>query len=266
MSSILNEIAAYKREWVATCKQKAGETQLLRQAASRQPLDFAGALISRIDAGDNAVIAEVKKASPSKGVIRADFDPVAIARSYERGGAACLSVLTDRKYFQGADDYVREIRKAIGLPVLRKDFMLDPYQVIEARAMGADAILIILAMVDDGLAAELAAAAREQGLAILPEVHNARELERALMLDCRLIGINNRDLHSFATSLDTTIELLKELPQDKTVITESGIFTSQDIRTMNEHGVRGFLIGESLMRQPDPGQALAALLQESRAA
>ena len=260
MSSILNEIAAYKRDWVAACKQKCSETQLLEQAKTLHPLDFAGALHTGITNKQNTVIAEVKKASPSKGVIRPDFDPVAIASSYQTGGATCLSVLTDVKYFQGADDYVRAIRKAVDLPSLRKDFMLDPYQIIEAKAMGADAILIILAMLDDVLAAELTACAHEIGLSVLPEVHNAGELERAQKLDTKLIGINNRNLHTFETSLQTTLSLLKQVDDNKTVITESGIFSRDDIRQMNEAGVYGFLIGESLMRQPDPGTALSDLI------
>ncbi|MDQ6997836.1 MAG: indole-3-glycerol phosphate synthase TrpC [Mariprofundus sp.] len=260
MSSILNEIAAYKREWVAKCKTERSETELIALARNATPLDFAGALERKISNKQNAVIAEVKKASPSKGIIRADFDPVSIAKSYEAGGASCLSVLTDVKYFQGADDYVRAIRKAVDLPVLRKDFMLDPYQIIEAKAMGADAILVILAMLDDALAAELTACAHELGLSVLPEVHNAEELERALRLDTQLMGINNRNLHNFETSLETTISLLQQLDGDKTVITESGIFTPHDIQLMNNNGVYGFLIGESLMRQPDPGTALHQLI------
>ena len=260
MSSILNEIAAYKREWVANCKKQISEAELIAQAATKSPLDFAGALQTKVSNKQNAVIAEVKKASPSKGIIRPDFDPVAIARSYEQGGATCLSVLTDVKYFQGADEYVSAIRKAVSLPILRKDFMLDPYQIIEAKAMGADAILVILAMLDDVLAAELTACAQEQGLSVLPEVHNAEELERALKLQTPLMGINNRNLHSFDTTLDTTIELLAHMDSEKTVITESGIFTPADIQLMNEHDVFGFLIGESLMRQRDPGKALQLLI------
>ena len=260
MPSILDEIAAYKREWVAHCKQQRPEALLLEQARDYQPRDFAAALQTKIRLQQNAVIAEVKKASPSKGIIRADFNPVAIAESYARGGACCLSVLTDVKYFQGCDAYVRQIRQRVALPVLRKEFMLDPYQVIEARAMGADAILLILAMIDDVLAAELTACAREQGLSVLPEVHNWQELDRALRLDTSLIGINNRNLHTFETSLQTTLELLDAVDGQKTVITESGINTTGDIRLMNEHGIYGFLIGESLMRQPDPGQALARLI------
>ncbi|MDX8406062.1 MAG: indole-3-glycerol phosphate synthase TrpC [Mariprofundus sp.] len=261
MSSILNEIAAYKREWVASCRQQVSEAELLTVAKNRTPLDFAGALRNKVAGKQNAVIAEVKKASPSRGIIRADFEPVAIARSYQAGGAACLSVLTDVKYFQGADNYVTEIRKAVDLPLLRKDFMLDPYQIMEAKAMGADAILIILAMIDDTLAAELCACARELGLSVLPEVHNAAELERALKLDTELMGINNRNLHTFDTTLDTTLELLTAMDgEQRTIITESGIFTPADIQLMNDAGVYGFLIGESLMRQPDPGQALADLI------
>ncbi|HCS13121.1 MAG: indole-3-glycerol phosphate synthase TrpC [Zetaproteobacteria bacterium CG06_land_8_20_14_3_00_59_53] len=260
MNSILNEIVAYKRGWVGECKAKLPEAELGEMAALYTPLDFAGALTNRIGRRENAVIAEIKKASPSKGIIRADFNPVAIARAYESADACCLSVLTDVTYFQGSDDYLRQIRQAVTLPILRKDFMLDPYQVIEARAMGADAILLILAMLSDAQAAELAAAAREQSMSILPEVHNRDELERALLLDTRLIGINNRNLHDFSISLQTTLDLLPGMPEDRVVITESGILTPDDIRQMNAAGVHGFLVGESLMRQPDPGKALASLL------
>ena len=260
MTSILNEIAAYKREWVARCKQQYSASDLLKLASTRTPLDFAGILQTKVAGKHNAVIAEVKKASPSKGIIRPDFDPVAIASSYQRGGASCLSVLTDVKYFQGSDAYVRAIRQAVDLPILRKDFMLDPYQIIEAKAMGADAILVILAMLDDVLAAELTSCAHEIGLSVLPEVHNAEELERALKLDTQLIGINNRNLHTFETSLQTTLSLLNKVDDNKTIITESGIFSHDEIRQMNEAGVYGFLIGESLMRQPDPGMALSDLI------
>ncbi|MDQ7010948.1 MAG: indole-3-glycerol phosphate synthase TrpC [Mariprofundaceae bacterium] len=260
MNSVLRDIAACKREWVDACKQRRSEAGLLARAARYSPLDFAGALTNRIAAKQNAVIAEIKKASPSKGVIRADFDPASIARAYEQGGATCLSVLTDEKYFQGSDVYLEEVRAAAELPILRKDFMLDVYQVIEARALGADAILIIMAMVDDVLAAELCATAHEQGLSVLPEVHHRDELARALKLDTPLLGINNRDLHSFETRLQTTPDMLSEVPAGKAVITESGIFTPADIRTMNDAGVHGFLIGESLMRAPDPGTALRRLL------
>jgi len=260
MSSILNEIAAYKREWVKSCKQKVNEQSLLSQAKHIQPLDFAGALVQRINNKENAVIAEVKKASPSKGIIREDFNPVSIAKAYEAGDATCLSVLTDEKYFQGSDQFVRDIREHVNIPILRKDFMLDPYQIIEARAMGASCILIIMAMIEDGLAQELTAAAKELGLSVLPEVHDAKELERAMDLDTPLLGINNRNLHTFDITLQTTLDLLKEVPNERTTITESGIFTHADIQHMNEHDVYGFLVGESLMRQDDPGAALQTLL------
>jgi len=261
VSSILDKIAAYKRTWVAECKSRLSEQELLELASHYAPLDFSGALIGRISSRKNAVVAEVKKASPSKGVIREDFDPVWIAQSYADAGATCLSVLTDVKYFQGSDDYVRAIRKAVSLPILRKEFMVDPYQIAEARMLGADCILIIMAMVDDTLAQELASAAIEQGLSILPEVHSAEELERALKLNTPLLGINNRNLHTFEISLQTTISLLEQIPTDKTVITESGIFSHADIQLMNESGVYGFLVGESLMRQPLPGKALSELIQ-----
>jgi len=261
MNSILNEIAAYKRQWVKQCKQQITEVDILKQAEEYIPLDFSKALSLKINNHENAVIAEVKKASPSKGIIREDFDPVSIATSYEKGGATCLSVLTDVKYFQGADDYVRDIRKAVNIPILRKDFIIDPYQIAEARAMGADCILIILAMVDNGLAHELNAAANELGLSVLPEVHNAAELQRAMDLNTSLMGINNRNLHSFETSLQTTLDLQTEITSERTIITESGIFTPDDINLMNKANIYGFLIGESLMRQTNPGQALQALIR-----
>ena len=265
MTSILKEIADYKRGLVARRRREVPEQALLRQAQAYAPLDFAATLTARIAAKKTAVIAEVKKASPSKGVICPDFAPVAIARGYEQAGACCLSVLTDERYFQGADGYLSEIRQAVGCPILRKDFMLDPYQVLEARAIGADAILVIMAMVDDVLAGELCAAATGQGLSVLPEVHDRTELERALALGTRLIGINNRDLHSFETRPETTLALLPHIPADRTVITESGIRTPADIAHMQAAGVYGFLIGESLMRTPDPGRALAALLDSTQA-
>lgn len=263
MSSILNEIATYKRDWVDTCKRHTPIAALEASAANYTPLNFAEALQSRIAQRRNAVIAEVKKASPSKGVIREDFDPVAIAKAYEESGAACLSILTDVKYFQGQDQYVRDIRATVDIPILRKDFMLDPYQLVEARAMGADCILIIMAMVDDSLAARLCRTAQDLGLSVLPEVHNEAELERALQLDTPLLGINNRDLHSFNTTLDRTYQMLAKVPEERVVITESGIFTHADITAMNAAGVYGFLVGESLMRQPDPGLALQQLLGSS---
>ncbi|WP_038246505.1 indole-3-glycerol phosphate synthase TrpC [Ghiorsea bivora] len=263
MSSILNEIAAYKREWVKSCKSKVSEQTLLSEAKAIAPLDYAGALIKRIGNKENAVIAEVKKASPSKGIIREDFNPVSIAKAYEAGGATCLSVLTDVKYFQGDDQFVSDIREAVNIPILRKDFMLDPYQIIEARAMGASCILLIMAMIEDSLAQELCATAKELGLSVLPEVHDAKELERAMDLDTPLLGINNRNLHTFDISLQTTLDLLAEIPSERTVITESGIFAHDDIQMMNQHDVYGFLVGESLMRQDDPELALRTLLERS---
>ncbi len=260
MSSILNEIAAYKREWVAACKHKVSEHDLLAQSRDFTPLDFSAALTQCVIAKENAVIAEVKKASPSKGIIREDFHPVGIAKAYEKGGATCLSVLTDVQYFQGDDQFVRDIQRAVNIPILRKDFMLDPYQIIEAKAMGADCILLIMAMIDDVLAAELCATAHELGLSVLPEVHNQQELVRAMHLNTPLLGINNRNLHTFDITLQTTLDLLSEIPKSRTVITESGIFSFADIQKMNEHHVYAFLVGESLMRQEDPGLALHLLL------
>ncbi len=263
MSTILDTIVDYKRQWVQACKAQVSEQALLGKAQAYAPRPFAAAMMERIDRRENAVIAEVKKASPSKGVIREDFDPVAIAGTYAAHGATCLSVLTDQRFFQGSDRYLADIRREVELPILRKDFMLDPYQVLEARAMGADCILVILAMVDDALASELCAAAREQGLSILPEVHNHAELDRALMLDTRLIGINNRNLHTFETDLETTIGLLPHIPAGHGVITESGIHGADDVIRMNRASVHGFLVGESLIRAPDPGLALASLLGQS---
>ena len=261
MPSILDKIAAYKREWVQACKQRISESTLLQEASRHSPKDFSGAMRRGIEQKKTTVIAEVKKASPSKGVIRADFDPVAIAVSYQTHGATCLSVLTDAKYFQGSDDYLCDIRSAVELPILRKDFMLDPYQVIEARCMGADCILIIMAMVDDALAADLNFTASEMGLSVLPEVHNREELQRALKLDSQLLGINNRNLHTFETHLDNTVALLPDIPDDRLVVTESGIHTPEDVSLMRNSGVYGFLVGESLIRQPDPGKALAELIR-----
>ena len=264
MCSILNEIAAYKREWVKSCKQKHSEQALLTQAKHIEPLDFSGTLIAQVQSKRNAVIAEVKKASPSKGVIREDFHPVDIAKAYEKGGATCLSVLTDVKYFQGDDQFVRDIRAHVNIPILRKDFMLDPYQIIEARAMGASCILLIMAMIEDALAHELCAVANELGLSVLPEVHSAKELERAMDLDTPLLGINNRNLHTFDITLQTTLDLLPEIPHERCVITESGIFTFADIQKMNQHQVYAFLVGESLMRQADPCNALQELLNTNK--
>ena len=207
----------------------------------------------------SAVIAEVKKASPSKGVIREDFDPPQIAASYQRGGATCLSVLTDVDFFQGADDYLRAARAACALPVLRKDFMIDPYQVVESRAIGADAILLIVAALEQGQMRELAAVAAEVGCDVLVEIHDRAELERALVVDSPLLGINNRDLRSFVSTLDTTFELLPHVPPERTVVTESAIHGGQDVARMREAGVHAFLVGEAFMRAVDPGEKLREL-------
>ncbi len=220
---------------------------------------FAAALRARVAAGQPAVIAEIKKASPSKGVLREDFHPADIARRYERGGAACLSVLTDRDFFQGCDEYLQEARAACRLPVIRKDFILDPYQVLEARLLGADCILLIAACLDDTRMAELNAQALELGMDVLIEVHDRAELERALPLPGQLIGINNRDLRSFRVSLDTTLGLLDAIPPDRLLVTESGILAAADVALMHAHGVHAFLVGEAFMRAADPGAALGQL-------
>lgn len=226
---------------------------------SLAPRGFAAALQARVDAGQPAVIAEIKKASPSKGVLREDFHPAEIARSYERGGAACLSVLTDRDFFQGGDAYLQEARAACRLPVIRKDFILDPYQVLEARLLGADCILLIAACLDDTRMAELNAQALELGMDVLIEVHDRAELERALALPGKLIGINNRDLRSFRVSLDTTLGLLDAIPPERLLVTESGILSAADVDLMRAHGVHAFLVGEAFMRARDPGAALEQL-------
>ena len=206
-----------------------------------------------------AVIAEVKKASPSKGILREHFEPAAIAKSYQRGGASCLSVLTDADFFQGHEDYLMQARAACSMPIIRKDFIVDPYQVFEARAIGADCILLIAASLEDAQMAELNQVAKKLGMDVLVEVHNGEELERALHLDNRLIGINNRDLHTFDVSLNTTIELLKDIPESRIVVTESGIITREDVQLMHEHNVHTFLVGETVMRADDPGEKLKAL-------
>ncbi len=260
--SILAKIAAHKREEVQEAKKRKTEAALLAELPKAPPYSLLQALQKKAADGF-AVIAEIKKASPSKGVIRADFDPEAIARSYRAHGAAAISVLTDRRFFQGAPEFVAAARRGAGaLPILRKDFLLDPYQVVEARAIGADAVLIIMALVEDALAEELLAAARELGMDALVEVHEERELERALVLGARLIGINNRDLKTFSVSLATT-ERLAPLAHEAGafVVAESGLFAHEDLVRLRERtGVRAFLIGEGLMRAPDPGKQLAAIL------
>ena len=260
MSDILNQIVATKREEIALALQKTPLAVMREDAESRLlTRDFEGALRRKIAAGLPAVVAEVKKASPSKGVIRADFIPADIAQSYAEYGAACLSVLTDRQYFQGSSDYLKQARASCDLPVLRKDFMIDPYQVYEARAMGADCILLIAACLDDARMAELEAIARGLNMAVLVEVHDRAELERALKLKTPLVGINNRNLRSFEVSLDTTLGMLADVPADRLLVTESGILNGDDVRKMRDHGVNAFLVGEAFMRAKEPGAALAEL-------
>jgi indole-3-glycerol phosphate synthase len=259
-ADILERIVAVKREEIAAAKARRDLASLRRDAESLGGVrDFAGALRKQIAAGRPAVIAEVKKASPSKGVLRERFAPAEIAVSYARHGAACLSVLTDERFFQGSAAYLREARSACALPVLRKDFIVDPYQVAEARAMGADCILLIAACLDDEAMRDLEAQARELGLAVLVEVHDADELERALRLGTPLVGINNRNLRTFEVSLQTTLDLLPRIPADRLLVTESGILAPPDVQRMQAAGVHAFLVGEAFMRAEDPGAALARL-------
>jgi indole-3-glycerol phosphate synthase len=260
MADILQRIMAVKAEEVAAAQAQLPLAQVQAAARAAEPArDFAGAIRARITAGRSAVIAEVKKASPSKGVLREQFDPAAIAASYERHGAACLSVLTDRQFFQGKLDDLKAARGACSLPVLRKDFMMDPYQIYEARAAGADCILLIVAALTAEKLHELEAAAIELGLSVLVEVHDGAELETALQLKSPLIGINNRNLRTFETTLETTLGLLSRVPGDRLVITESGILKPEDVTRMRAHQVHGFLVGEAFMRAPDPGVELERL-------
>ena len=262
--TVLRQICDRKLEEIRERKTHRALDTLKEQAlAQPAPRGFIDALRARANAGHPAVIAEVKKASPSKGVIREDFDPAEIAKSYEIGGAACLSVLTDIDFFQGADDYLKSARAACQLPAIRKDFTLDPYQIWESRALGADALLLIVACLDDAQLADLYTESREAQLDVLVEVHDRVELERALALDLDLVGINNRDLHTFDTSLQTTLDLLSDVPAGVTVVTESGLHTADDMKLMLDHGVSAFLIGESFMRQPSPGDALSAMMHEA---
>jgi indole-3-glycerol phosphate synthase len=260
VSDILERIVAVKRDEIAAAKAKRDFVSLRREAESLGgQRGFVAALRAKIAAGRAGVIAEVKKASPSKGVLREHFVPAEIAASYAAGGAACLSVLTDERFFQGHADYLRAARAACALPALRKDFMVDAYQVVEARAMGADCILLIAACLDDALMADLEAQALALGMDVLVEVHDGAELDRALRLETPLLGINNRNLRSFEVTLDTTIGLLPKVPPDRLLVTESGILGPADVRRMREAGVHAFLVGEAFMRAPDPGAALAAL-------
>jgi len=260
MSDILDRIVAVKREEVASARKFRSLHSLREEAESRIDVrGFEAALRAKIAAGQSAVIAEIKKASPSKGVIRADFRPAEIAESYARYGAACLSVLTDAPFFQGAVEYLQAARAACGLPVLRKDFMIDEYQVFEARAMGADCILLIAACLDDAQMADLEACAQALGLAVLVEVHDGEELDRALRLKTPLVGINNRNLKTFEVSLETSLGLLDRVPKDRLLVTESGILAPSDVQTMRGANVNAFLVGEAFMRAADPGKALAEL-------
>jgi len=260
MSDILNTIIARKHEEIQQRSRVRSLDDLRARARAQAPArGFVQAIRDKHAAGAAAVIAEVKKASPSKGVIRPDFRPAEIARSYEAGGAACLSVLTDVDFFQGSNAYLAEAREACALPVLRKDFTVDPYQVYEARAIGADAILLIVAALEDGPMVEMAGLAMDLGMDVLVEVHDIDELERALQTDCELIGVNNRNLRTFEVSLDTTLALRDAVPRDRTLVTESGIATAKDVARMRAAGVQTFLVGESFMRERDPGTALQRL-------
>jgi len=264
MSDILSKIVAVKLEEIAAAQKRMPLAAMRADAESRVlTRDFEGALRRKIAAGRSAVIAEIKKASPSKGVLREDFIPADIAQSYAEGdgktNAACLSVLTDRQFFQGQVDYLKQARASCDLPVLRKDFMVDPYQIYESRAMGADCILLIAACLEDARMAELESIARSLDMAVLVEVHDQSELERALKLKTPLVGINNRNLRTFEVSLDTTLGMLKDVPADRLVVTESGIATRDDVAKMQAAGVHAFLVGEAFMRAEDPGRALASL-------
>jgi indole-3-glycerol phosphate synthase len=259
---ILKKIIDRKREEIRERGAKVSLEQLRAQAAEADaPRGFVRAIEQRLDAQQPAVIAEIKKASPSKGVIREDFDPEAIARSYESGGATCLSVLTDEDFFQGSTRYLMQARAATALPVIRKDFIIDPYQVYEARAMGADCILLIVAALDDETLLGLIDLAHQLGMDVLVEVHDRAELERALNYPVTLVGINNRNLRTFEVSLNTTLELLELIPQGRIVVTESAIHTPEDVKLMRDHGVHAFLVGEVFMRADDPGSKLRELFE-----
>ncbi|MFW2439974.1 MAG: indole-3-glycerol phosphate synthase TrpC [Arenicellales bacterium] len=262
VADILVNILDTKAREVAERRQRISLQQIQSELVSIAPTrDFVAAIRERVEAGRAATIAEIKKASPSKGIMRENFDPARIARSYENGGAACLSVLTDIEYFQGCDAYLKEARDACQLPVLRKEFIIDPYQVYESRLIGGDCILLIVAALDDDQLREFSQLAHSLDMAVLVEVHDAEELARALNLNTTLIGINNRNLRTFDTSLQTTISLLAEIPDDRIVVTESGIHERSDVESMLEHDVRAFLIGEAFMRADEPGDRLAQLFE-----
>jgi len=257
---ILKKIIARKHEEIAERSAKVSIDDLKQQIESASPVrPFVGSMEEKIASGRAAVISEIKKASPSKGVLREDFNPAEIAKSYAANGAACLSVLTDRDYFQGHEDYLVQAREACDLPVIRKDFIIDPYQVYEARAIGADCILLIVSALDDQQMGSLMDLAHELGMDVLVEVHDREELDRALKFDTRLVGINNRNLRTFEVSLNTTLGLLDVIPDDRIVVTESGILSPNDVKLMREHDVHAFLVGEAFMRADDPGAELAAL-------
>lgn len=267
--TVLQEIVEVKRQEVAEGREHVPLQAMERRAAQRRAAQpyrgFEAAMrrqvqAARAGAAMPAVIAEIKKASPSKGIIRADFDPAALARAYQAGGATCLSVLTDRRFFQGDNDYLGQARLACELPVLRKDFIIDEWQVLESAAIGADCILLIAAALDDGQMAGLEARALDLGLDVLVEVHDMDELQRALRLRTRLLGINNRNLHDFAVDLQTTLSLLPQVPEDRLLVTESGILAAADVALMRRHDVHAFLVGEAFMRAPDPGEALRSLM------
>ena len=260
MPDILDRILQRKAEEIAERRARVAEHELVAQAAVASPVrGFVEAIRTRLESSQAAVIAEIKKASPSKGLLRADFRPAEIARSYEKGGATCLSVLTDVDFFQGADEYLRAARAACALPVLRKDFTVDPYQVYEARVLGADCILLIVAALADSRLGELAGLAQHLGMDVLVEVHDQAELERALRLNVPLLGINNRNLRTFETRLETTLALLGQIPEDRIVVTESGIHAPADVARMRAAGVHAFLVGEAFMKASDPGAKLAEL-------